>query len=99
MTSTFAVQVDTDQFDRLARPTQPVQGVAELIWNAVDAEAETVAVTFRQSDLGAIKEVIVEDTGHGMTHDEVLRDFQHLGGSWKLRQATPKNGRRTLHGK
>jgi hypothetical protein len=99
MTSTFAIQVDTDQFDRLARPTQPVQGVAELIWNAVDAEAETVAVTFRQSDLGAIEEVIVEDSGHGMTHDEVLRDFQHLGGSWKLRQATSKNGRRTLHGK
>jgi hypothetical protein len=99
MASTFAVRVDIDQFERLARPTQPVPGVAELIWNAVDAEAETVAVILRQNELGAIEDVIVEDTGHGMTHDEVLRDFQHLGGSWKLHQSLSKHGRRTLHGK
>jgi len=38
----FVVQVDVDQFDRLARPTQPLAGIAELLWNALDAEAEQV---------------------------------------------------------
>jgi hypothetical protein len=30
----FVVNVDADQFDRLARPTRPLAGAAELIWNA-----------------------------------------------------------------
>jgi len=34
----FAVEVDSDQFDRLARPTQPLAGVAELVWNSLDAK-------------------------------------------------------------
>jgi hypothetical protein len=46
----FVVQVDADQFDRLARPTRPVAGAAELIWNALDAEAETVSVTIERTD-------------------------------------------------
>lgn len=99
MTERFVVQVDADQFDRLARPTQPLAGIAELIWNALDAEAETVNVTIARSELDGVDEVSVTDDGHGMTHDESSRDFRKLGGSWKKTRSTSKNGKRSLHGK
>jgi hypothetical protein len=95
----FVVQVDVDQFDRLARPTQPLAGIAELIWNALDAEAETITVSISRTDLDAVEMVQVTDDGHGMTHDDATRDFRKLGGSWKKMRPASKNGKRPLHGK
>jgi hypothetical protein len=91
--------VDVDQFDRLARPTQPLAGIAELLWNALDAEAEHVTVMIVRNDLDGVDAVQVNDDGHGMTHQEALRDFRRLGGSWKKNRASSKNGIRPLHGK
>jgi hypothetical protein len=34
-----------------------------------------------------------------MSHDDALRDFKRLGGSWKKLRAESKNAKRTLHGK
>lgn len=99
MPERFPVQVDADQFDRLARPTQPVAGVAELIWNALDAEADVVSVTIDRAELDAVDAVTVTDDGHGMTHDDALRDFRRWGGSWKKLRTLSRNGHRTLHGK
>jgi hypothetical protein len=99
VTERFVVQVDADQFDRLARPTQPLAAVAELIWNALDAEAETVTVVIARTELEAVDAVSVNDDGHGMTNEDALRDFRRLGGSWKKSRATSKNGKRPLHGR
>lgn len=99
MVQRFPVQVDADQFDRLARPTQPVTGITELLWNALDAEAEVVTVVIARNELDGVEGVQVEDNGHGMTHTEALRDFRRLGGSWKKSRSTSKNGKRPLHGK
>ena len=90
MSERFVVQVDADQFDRLARPSQPVAGIEELIWNSLDAEAETVTVTIGRTELDAVDVVVVTDDGHGMTHDDALRDFRLLGGSWKKNRASSK---------
>lgn len=99
MPERFVVQVDADQFDRLARPTLPLAGIAELIWNALDAEAETVGVAIARTELDGVDIVTVTDSGHGMSHDDALRDFKRLGGSWKKLRSQSKNGKRTLHGK
>jgi len=102
VTARFAVQVDADQFDRLARPTQPLPGVAELVWNSLDAEAEVVIVSIARTELDAVESVVVADDGHGMTNDEALRDFKKLGGSWKKLgtggRRLSKHGTRSLHG-
>lgn len=102
MGARFAVQVDADQFDRLARPSQPLAGVAELVWNALDAEAEAVTVSIGRTDLDAVELVVVSDDGHGMTYDDAIRDFKLLGGSWKKvgtgGRRLSRNGKRSLHG-
>ena len=99
MAERFVVQVDADQFDRLARPTRPLAGAAELIWNALDAEADTITVAIDRTELDAVDAVTVRDDGHGMTHEDALRDFKRLGGSWKKLRPQSKNGKRSLHGK
>jgi hypothetical protein len=99
VTERFVVQVDADQFDRLAAPTRPLAGAAELIWNALDAEASTVTAVIGRTELDGVDTVSVTDDGHGMTNGEAVRDFKRLGGSWKKTRATSKNGKRSLHGK
>lgn len=102
MGARFAVQVDADQFDRLARPSQPLAGVAELVWNSLDAEAEAVTVSIGRTDLDAVELVVVSDDGHGITYDDAIRDFKLLGGSWKKvgtgGRRLSRNGKRSLHG-
>ena len=42
MSERFVVQIDADQFDRLAKPAQPMSGIAELIPVAADPADESV---------------------------------------------------------
>lgn len=102
MSARFKVEVDADQFDRLARPSQPLAAVAELVWNSLDAEAQVVTVSIGRTDLGAVETVVVTDDGHGMTNEESIRDFHKLGGSWKKAGTSgrrlSKHGKRSLHG-
>lgn len=102
MSARFKVEVDADQFDRLARPSQPLAGVAELVWNSLDAEAQAVTVSIGRTDLDAVDTVVVTDDGHGMTNEESIRDFHKLGGSWKkvgtAGRRLSKHQKRSLHG-
>jgi hypothetical protein len=77
---------------------RPVQAVTELIWNGLDAEATLVKVT---SDIDELKlnSITIQDNGHGMSHAEAITFFRNLGGSWKKKDNTSKNGLRHLHGK
>jgi hypothetical protein len=99
MSQRFVVQVDADQFNSLARPTQPVAGITELLWNSLDAEADILTVTIARGELDGVDTVTIDDNGHGMTHSDALRDFRFLGGSWKRTRSLSKNGKRPLHGK
>jgi hypothetical protein len=64
MSELFRVQVDGNQFDRLARPTQPLAGVTELIWNAPGAAAELVAVAIGRTELDGVDvRQVTDDAG------------------------------------
>jgi len=93
------VQLNADQFDRLARPTLPLAGVAEMIWNALDAEATEVFVAIERTELDAVAAVSVSDNGHGMDHREAEEAFAELGGSWKKNREKSRNEIRALHGR
>lgn len=93
----FKVEVQEDHLERLAN-ARPVQAVAELIWNAVDADATQVDVTVDSNDLG-MQSIKVRDNGHGISFDEVPGLFGQLGGSWKANGSLSKTKSRMLHGK
>lgn len=94
---TIEVAVQRDHLERLAN-TRPLLGLAELIWNALDAEASNVQVDLHRNPLGGITDVIVTDDGHGFTYAQALDEFSLLGGSWKGRASLTKNAERALHG-
>lgn len=86
--------------------SQPaVDAVVELIWNALDAEADEVTVRFDRGSLGDggpehVTRVEVEDNGHGIDPETAVDRFTTHGDSWKLGLAGRSvNGKRVLHGK
>ena len=94
----LTVDVREDHLRRLVS-SDAIGGVAELIWNALDAEADNVSVKILENALGGVSEVIVEDDGHSMTFDGAKSGFSTLGGSWKLNSAESMNKKRVLHGR
>jgi hypothetical protein len=92
----LTVQVDVDHLARLVR--SPRAGLTELIWNALDADADTVDGQLEFGTLGAVERVVVVDRGHGMSVDDVRQGFGALGGSWKRRIRVTRGQGRRLHG-
>jgi hypothetical protein len=90
------VQVQGDFLDRLTS-ARPVQALAELIWNAVDADATDVNITLEQGNLG-LDAIIVADNGHGIPYDKAEGLFGSLGGSWKRQRRESQGEKRALHG-
>lgn len=93
----YRVQVEKDHLRRLASAT-PIQAVAELIWNAVDADATRVDFEV-ESDEVAMRSISIRDNGHGIPHSNVETLFGKLGGSWKAHGSRSKTKGRILHGK
>ncbi|MGY3621008.1 ATP-binding protein [Bradyrhizobium sp. USDA 10063] len=93
----FKVQVESDHIKRLTA-ARPIPALAELIWNACDADATRVDVELEANELG-LRAIVVRDNGHGIPHDEIEQLFGKLGGSWKARGARSKTKSRILHGK
>lgn len=46
---TLTIQVMQDHIDRIAKAKKPILGIAELIWNSVDADAKHVTVRLNRS--------------------------------------------------
>ena len=92
----LTVDVREDHLQRLAR--SPFDGVAELIWNALDADADHVTVELVRSPSDGIDMVRVIDDGHGISIDEARTEFKSLGGSWKQAAVGTRGKNRALHG-
>lgn len=95
---TVEIQVQNDHLERLAQVRKPVLAVAELIWNAVDADATRVDVQLHDDALGELAAIEVSDNGHGMPHANAEEHFSRLGGSWKKGGKRSREKGRLLHG-
>lgn len=95
----FEIQVQDDHLERISQVRKPLYAVAELVWNAVDADADRVDVTLVDDQLGGIKAIEVADNGHGIPYAEAETLFSRLGGSWKQGGKVSREQRRILHGK
>jgi len=96
---TIRVQVERDYLARLASSRKPSTAIAELLWNAVDADATQVDVDYRDNGLGVVERVTVTDNGDGMPYEVAVESFSRLGGSWKHTAVRTKREERMLHGK
>lgn len=95
---TISVQVRDDHLAYLAA-AKPSHAMAELIWNALDAEATEVRVEFEENGLSGIESLCIRDNGHGLHYEHALSVFKNLGGSWKEEGQRTAQRKRLLHGK
>jgi len=95
---TITVQVREDHLETLAR-TKPMAALAELVWNALDAEAREVRVEFVENALEGLETIRIVDDGTGLHYDDAFIVFQNLGGSWKRQGQRTHAQKRVLHGK
>ncbi|MFD9735681.1 ATP-binding protein [Umezawaea sp. NPDC059074] len=72
--------------------------LAELIWNALDAEATNVETTVLVDGIDTPVEIIISDNGHGMPHADVHDLFLTHSESWKQAKRFSPNINRPLHG-
>jgi hypothetical protein len=96
---TFEIQVQDDHLQRIAQVRKPILAVAELVWNALDADADRVDVLLRENPLGGLAAIEVVDNGHGIPYPESEDLFSRLGGSWKQGGFRSHEQHRILHGK
>lgn len=92
------VQLRDDHLHRIGS-AKPFTALAELVWNALDADAMRVAIDFDTSLLGGVEALSVADNGHGLSPDGARRAFGLLGGSWKAEKLQSQEKGRMLHGK
>ena len=78
---------------------KPIAAVAELVWNALDANASRVTVELRRNYLGAVESIAIADNGDGITPEQARESFREYGDSWKARRTHTAGHQRILHGK
>ena len=93
----YKVEVQGDHLEKLSS-AKPIQALAELVWNALDADATDVRIEVESTDMG-MQAIAVRDNGHGIPHEDVAKLFGKLGGSWKANGSRSKGKERMLHGK
>ena len=94
----FAVDVQPDFIQRLASVSgKPLTGLLELVWNALDADATEVVVSFEENKLDGLVKIRVIDNGDGIDPAHIQAYFGRLGGSWKQTTRQTKS-KRVLHG-
>lgn len=93
----ITVQVREDHLELLSR-ARPMNALAELIWNALDAEATEVRVEFVENALSGIETVRILDNGLALPYENAFIAFRNLGGSWKREENRTVISRRFMHG-
>ncbi len=92
------VEAQEDHLESLAKG-RPASTLAELIWNALDADADEIRIRVQDNELGSPSEIEVADNGNGITPSEAERAFGSLGGSWKKNHRFTTRSKKKMHGR
>lgn len=92
--STKTITIQPDSLKRTTK-SSPVGALAELIWNALDADATEIAIDISLS--GLEQTITIADNGSGIKNDFELDNFIKLGGSWKKSKLLTEK-KRNMHG-
>lgn len=95
----YQVSARADHIAKVTAVRKPVLAVAELVWNAFDADATRVDIVLEPGALGGIDAIEVHDNGWGMSPERAQQSYSGLGGSWKKLTARTEHDNRLLHGK
>lgn len=92
------VEAQADHLESLTKG-KPVNALAELIWNALDANADLVKVKVVDNELDNPSEIYVVDNGLGISFAHATKAFGYLGGSSKREQKCIDLSSKKVHGR
>ena len=81
-----------------AEKATAAETIAELLWNALDAEATTITARVTRNELGAATSLTIIDNGSGIPHCDAHDLFLTEGDSWKKDKRFSPNISRPMHG-
>ncbi|WP_168107711.1 ATP-binding protein [Ramlibacter lithotrophicus] len=81
------VEAQADHLNSLAR-AKPINALAELIWNALDAYADVVHINVADNELNTPTHIEIVDNGLGIQLSDAERAFGNLGGSLQQREGS-----------
>ena len=73
-----SVSVQNDYLERMSQ-TRPINAVAELVWNSLDADADKIRVKLFENEMGGLEKLTVADNGHGLDYSLAEQAFGSLG--------------------
>ena len=97
--TTLNLHAKQDFLERDAATRDPIRALAELVWNALDADATRTEIILERNDLGGLMSIQVVDNGIGIGAESVAHDFGNLGDSWKRSAHKTSGLGRAIHGK
>lgn len=92
------VAAQPDHIESLARG-RPLSAIAELVWNALDADADQVQIKVEDNALGCPELIEVVDNGLGIDPSDAERAFGNLGGSRKRDRPYSDLTNKKMHGR
>lgn len=97
MTKILNVGVERDHVESITR-SNGINALSEVIWNALDADAKHIIITYKKTSLEKYENIIIEDDGHGLNYHKAIEIFSRIGGSEKKNSSLSPGGR-AFHGK
>jgi hypothetical protein len=91
--------IGKDHLESITKNISPITAIEELIWNALDADADQVNISLEQNELDALVKIIVHDNGTGIAVKDWRKIFGSLGDSPKRNLKTTPIKKRDYHGK
>lgn len=76
----------------------PEAAIIELVKNSYDADSPSVEIEILPPTKAHNGKIIIKDTGHGMSYDNILNDWLEPATDTKSKVTTSKSGKRTVLG-
>ncbi|MCP2085945.1 UNVERIFIED_ORG: hypothetical protein J2Y81_001962 [Paraburkholderia sediminicola] len=94
------VQLTSDGIKKHLASTTPAQSCAEYIWNALDARATEVKISFESNEMDGIKSITISDNGLGIPFELLDKKFGvFLDSEKKNMRKSSKRISSEIHGK
>jgi hypothetical protein len=90
------IQAQTDYLDKISKAT-PIDALAEMIRNALDADATDVRIKSLGNEISTDK-IGIADNDDRIDYELAIKTFGELGGPWKQKKGYTDHSR-GMHGK
>ena len=87
-----------DHIAKYVKASPLILGITELIWNSLDAGANTISINTKDNGLNGFEYIDVIDDGEGCSYLHAQNAFKYIGNSYKRNVERTSDGRRCLHG-